>query len=175
MADTKIERVSSFSDLGIQVDSKLEWSEHINIITNKANQRLGLVKRTLGYNTSQAVKVQCYKSLIQPLLEYCTPLWSNCSRKNVERLESVQRRATAYILNDYKHDIDYRIRLISCDLLPLSFRREFLDLSFFVNILLENNCINFENYFRFAVATGTTDELQLIPLVRRNNYQAIEK
>ena len=85
MAGTKIDRVASFSDLGVQVDRKLEWNEHINTITNKANQRLGLVKRTLGYNTSQAVKTQCYKSLIQPLLEYCTPLWSNCSRKNVEK------------------------------------------------------------------------------------------
>ena len=38
MQDTQIERVSSLTDLGLVVDSKLNWNEHITEITNKANQ-----------------------------------------------------------------------------------------------------------------------------------------
>ena len=174
MSGTTIDSETSFSDLGVLVDTKLEWSEHINNITNKANQRLGLVKRTLGYNTSSTVKLQCYKSLIQPLLEYCTPVWSNCSRKNAEKVESVQRRATAYIMNDYQHERDYKTRLTTCDLLPLSYRRIFLDLSFLMNSLLENNCINFETHFKFLPATRTRDDLIISALNTKRNYHLLE-
>ena len=74
-------------DLGIKVNNKLNWNEHVEYIAKKANQRLGLVKRTLGYKMKDEIKLQCYKTMVQPLLEYGTMLWSNTSRKNIERIE----------------------------------------------------------------------------------------
>ena len=140
------------TDLGLIVDSMLTWNEHIIDINNKASQRLGLLKRTLGYKINQSIKLHCYKFLVQPLLEYCTPIWSNFSRKNVEKLEAVQRRGTSYILNDFKHEIDHRARLSQCEILPLSYRT-YLVLSFLVNILHESNYLDFEANFRFLPAT----------------------
>ena len=156
------------------VDSKLEWTEHITNITNRANQRLGLVKRTIGYKASSAIKLQCYKSLIQPLLEYCTPVWSNCNRQNVEKIEAIQRRATSYILNDFQHEMDYRTRLTQCELLPLSYRRSFLDLSFFMSMLLDSNCINFESHLKFLPQTRTRDDLTLSALNQNHRYALFE-
>ena len=68
MHNTSIERVTSFTDLGLAVNSKLNWTKHIKSIMSKANQRLKLVKRTLEYNTDQSMKLHCYKTLVQPLL-----------------------------------------------------------------------------------------------------------
>ena len=50
------------------------------------------------------------------------PLWSQIWRplqlKDIKPIESVQRRATKFILNDYA--TDYRSRLIKLHILPLS-------------------------------------------------------
>ena len=133
-------RVKSLSDLGLIVDERLSWNEHTISISNKANQRLGLVKRTLGYNASKDIKLQCYKSMVQPLLEYRTSIWSNCSRKSIERIENVQRRGTRYILNDYQHLMDYKTRLNRCEFIPLSYRRVYLDLTSLMIVIMEMNC-----------------------------------
>ena len=111
MDNQTINRETSLSDLGIIVDEKLKWNEHVANINKKAKQRLGLVKRTLGHNIKPEVKLQCYKSLIQPVLEYCTPLWTNTARKNIEKVETVQRKATKYITNDY--DNEYRVMIMT--------------------------------------------------------------
>jgi hypothetical protein len=39
-----------------------------------------------------------YKSIVRPLLEYCTPVWSPYLKKDVRKIESIQRRATKLIL-----------------------------------------------------------------------------
>ena len=45
---TVIKDVKSFKDLGITISKDLTWSEHISTILNKANQVLGLIRRTVG-------------------------------------------------------------------------------------------------------------------------------
>ena len=156
-----LEKVSSFCDLGIMVNSSLNWNDHVNSITNKASQRLGIVKRTIGFSASEEVKKACIKTFVLPLLEYGTQLWGNCNFKSASRVEQVQRRASRYILNEYNSDYDYRTRLIKCDMLPLSFRRSFLDLSFLLKLLHEENCLNFLSYYTFLPETRTRDGFSL--------------
>ena len=58
-----------------------------------------------------------------------------------------------------------------CGLLPLTYRRIYLDLSFYMSILLEENCLDFSTYFEFLPATRTRDALTL----RNNNSQCKHK
>jgi hypothetical protein len=141
--NTHLNRVHSFNDLGILVTSNLTWDIHIENCISKANQRLRLVKRTIGFNVDQKVKLMCYKSLIRPLLEYATMLWSGTTKKNVSRLESLQRRATVYITNN--PNLDYKYRLLICELLPLTLRRDYLDIVYMYNLindLVDTNLLN---------------------------------
>ena len=71
-----LERVTSFTDLAVIVSHDLTWNKHDNACISKARRTLGYVKRTLGYNVNRDVKNWCYKSLVRPLLEYGTMLWS---------------------------------------------------------------------------------------------------
>ena len=87
---------------------------------------MGLVKRMLGFNVNHSVKLVCYTMLIRPILEYCTYLWSPVNKQLITYVESVQRQFTKYILNDYTSS--YKERLIECSLLPLTFRREYLQI-----------------------------------------------
>ena len=60
--------------------------------------------------------------MVMPLLEYGSTIWSNCNKKNMEKIESIHKRGTRYILNDFNYAMDYKTRLNACNLLPLSFR-----------------------------------------------------
>jgi hypothetical protein len=131
ISNTPIDRVFSFNDLGVLVTHKLKWDEHINSCIKKANRRLGLVKRTVGYTCSSPVKLLCYTTLVRPLIEYSSQVWSCNVKKLIVNLESVQRRATKFILNDFSSP--YFDRLNSLKLLPLALRREYLDLVYFFN------------------------------------------
>ena len=59
-----------------------------------------------------------YCSLVRPLLEYFTPLWSGTSRKNIKSLETIQRSMTRYML--HYADIDYEDRLLQLNILHLA-------------------------------------------------------
>ena len=62
--------------LGLPITSDLQWNQHINNITNKANSILGLLRRNLGI-PSQTIKTHAYQSLV-PLrshLEYASTVW----------------------------------------------------------------------------------------------------
>ena len=59
-------------------------------------------------------------------------VWCPQSINLIERTEQIQRRATKFILNlPYLCSESYRERLISLDLLPLSYWHKYLDLVFF--------------------------------------------
>ena len=53
--------------------------------------------------------------------------------KDINPIESVQRRATKYILNDYTSD--YRSRLVKLNVLPVSMLLELNDICFFIKSL----------------------------------------
>ena len=106
-------------DLGVSVESDLTWNIHVGNIVKKAFNVLWFLKRTLGDSVSHVVKKTFYCSLVRPHLESSSIVWSVITKKNLKLLESVQRRATKFITNDYRSD--YKTRLSSCGLLPLSF------------------------------------------------------
>ena len=70
--ETNIKKqVTSVKYLGITINEKLQWSEHISKITNKANGTVSFLCRNLK-NYPSHIKNSCYKSLA-PVLEYgCT-------------------------------------------------------------------------------------------------------
>ena len=89
-------RVERFTDLGLTVNNRLTWDDHIDLCVKIANMRLGFVKHSTGYTVHNDIKKQCYTSLVRLLLESSSILWSGCSKKCLTKLESVQRRATRY-------------------------------------------------------------------------------
>ena len=49
MLDDTIELSNEEKDLGITIDSKLNFQQHINIQVKKANTKLGIINRTFNY------------------------------------------------------------------------------------------------------------------------------
>jgi hypothetical protein len=49
MLDDTIELFNEEKDLGITIDSKLNFQQHINIQVKKENKKLGIINRTFNY------------------------------------------------------------------------------------------------------------------------------
>ena len=71
---SKLEQVDCASYLGITVNIKLKWSEHISSISSKASRSFGLIKRNL-WNFPRKVRETAYTSIVGPQLEYARASW----------------------------------------------------------------------------------------------------
>jgi len=150
----QLETVTEMNDLGIIISSNFRWNLHTTTMTKKAERQLWLVIRTLGFNSPRKAKLQSYISMVRSIIEYGSIIWTTKFKHNIQDIESIQRKATNYILNNppyySPHHIDYKTRLIQLNLLPTSYRREILDIVFFLKCLHRKSCYNISEYTSFA-------------------------
>jgi len=123
--EVEICQIDNEKDIGVTFNNKMKFDTHIANIVNKANQRLGLIKRSFEF-IDKDMFLLLYKSLVRPILEYATVIWSPWLKKDIVAIEQVQRRATrlVYELND----LDYEQRLRTLGLPTLIYRRERADM-----------------------------------------------
>jgi len=132
-------------DLGVEIDSNLDFTLHIDRVIKSAYQKIavlfkGFISRDPGILTS------AYKVYVRPTLEYCSEVWSPYLLKHIEALENVQRYFTRRInnLNLY----EYVDRLTILNLESLEIRRLKKDLKMYHKIVhgsIDLNCNDFFN------------------------------
>uniref|UniRef100_K7F0X6 Reverse transcriptase domain-containing protein n=1 Tax=Pelodiscus sinensis TaxID=13735 RepID=K7F0X6_PELSI len=83
-------------DLGVTVNHKLNMSEQCDAVAKKANMILGCINRCVVSRTREVI-LPFYSTLVRPQSEYCVQFWAAHFKKDVEKLERVQRRATRMI------------------------------------------------------------------------------
>ena len=71
MSGRQLEVTVSHIYLGIGINNKLNWAEHISNKASMTNKVLGLLLRSL-HSCSPFVNETAYKSLVRPKLEYCS-------------------------------------------------------------------------------------------------------
>uniref|UniRef100_A0A1X7TYV7 Reverse transcriptase domain-containing protein n=1 Tax=Amphimedon queenslandica TaxID=400682 RepID=A0A1X7TYV7_AMPQE len=118
---------NTIRDLGVHFSSDLLWSNHITIVIAKAYKMLGFLKRSFSCNDI-TVRKRLYVTLVRSLLSYGSQVWRPSLIRDIVNLERIQRRASKFILSDYK--CTYKDRLIRLSLLPLAMYLEYLDISF---------------------------------------------
>jgi hypothetical protein len=115
-----LEETTEEKDLGVLISSTLKPSAHIVAAVNKANQILGLIRRSFTYMDIPLMK-QLYTSLVRPHLEFGNIILHPHLKGDMGLLERVQHRATRMIPGLAK--LDYEARLAKMDLPSLAFRR----------------------------------------------------
>ena len=116
----ELEQVQYEKDLGNIFDIDLKFSQQIQENITKANQRIGLIRRNFKY-LNRTTFLMLYQSLVHPILDYCSLVWTVLYIKHSEALERVQRHATE-LLHGIK-DLSYPQRLRTLDLPTLIYRR----------------------------------------------------
>ena len=79
------------------------WNHHLNSTIKKANSILGFLRQNLKVSNEQT-KTAAYSSMVRPLLEYCSTVWSPYTKEYIQKVQMVQRRAARYLTNCY-HNI----------------------------------------------------------------------
>ena len=72
-----IEKVANEKDLGVIIDSKLTFRDHITSKVNLANRNLGIIFRTFTF-----LDTEIFLNLYKPHLEYATVVWSPLYKKD---------------------------------------------------------------------------------------------
>ena len=163
-----LENVTVAKYLGINIDCHLTWSKHIDTISGKASSTLSFLKRHLK-SCPPKVKEQCYNTYVRPTLEYACSVWDPHLKKDIYKLERVQRRAARFVTNNYNFQTDCLTLLKDLNWTPLRERRAKTKTTLFYkakhNLLhIPLNHLNFNNKntrsstkFNYAVPRSQTN------------------
>ena len=83
--------------LGVSLDDRLSFDEHVNYMYTKASQKLGILRRSREY-LDKSTSLIPYKSLVLPHLDYCDLVYMNTTVQNLIKLQLIQNGACRTIL-----------------------------------------------------------------------------
>ena len=92
MAGLYVEEVSTHCHLGVRLQSDGKWSDQIDHMVRKAEERIKIMKAYSRRLNRQALR-QLYLSYVRPILEYASQVWCNCTLGQETLLECVQLAA----------------------------------------------------------------------------------
>jgi len=142
--DSILKESDSERDLGVIIDKNLKFSEQCSKVAHSANITLGMIKRTI-HHKSKSVITRLYKALVRPQLEYCVQAWRPYLKKDIDKLERVQHRATKMITECSK--LSYENRLKVAGLTTLDDRRDRGDLIETFKVLKGLSKLDYQNLF----------------------------
>ena len=149
LSNAMLKCVDSYKDLGVIMSRDLSWSNHVDVSVNKANKVRGLLKCTVSSKNREIFSVP-YRSLVRPILEYASLVWSPFFLNDKLAIESVQRRASRIALGQKRREMSYEKR---CKLLgwsTLERRREHFSLVVCYKTVFEFNWLESRDYFEYC-------------------------
>jgi len=90
LSGCSLDRITRVDDLGVILDPKLKFSDHISSIVNKARGVLGFIKRWSKEFDDLYLTKTLFISLVRPILEYESPVWSPQYAVHSDLIELVQ-------------------------------------------------------------------------------------
>jgi hypothetical protein len=155
-------RPNSYVDLGVIIDSKLSFEQHICNIVSKARQRVSILFR--GFVTRNLyVMRQAFVSYIRPILEYNSIVWNPSPIFLIDLIEHVQRNFSKRIPS--LSSLPYPERLALLDLEPLELRRLRFDLTYFFKVF--NHLTPFNPSDMFLIYTPIASSRSNSPNLQR--------
>ena len=157
--------ITQCTDLGVSYDTHLSFSAHISRIVSIASGRAKCILKCFSSRDSSLL-LRAFCTFVRPLLEFSSIIWSPYYKKNINKLESVQRSFTKAI--DKLHSCSYKERLLNLNLVSLQHRRLISDLLMCYKILHGLVDIDAPCFFTRAHCTSTRGnslKLAKIPVV----------
>ena len=121
-AGTIIDDKEHVRDLGVTMSSDCTFKEHISKICQSARNMCSWILRTFK-SRSPDLMLTTWKSLVLPILDYCSQLWSPQKKGEIQQIEQIQKSFTRkiWMVNGKEN---YWNRLRSFHLHSLERRRE---------------------------------------------------
>lgn len=94
-----IANVTTQRDLGVYFDDSFSFKHHIQIVTGRVQQLMGIAYRISQEINNRSILLAIYNIYIRPIIEYAAPIWRHCPKKDIEMLDRFHRRITKTALN----------------------------------------------------------------------------
>ena len=128
--NNSLKHVTQVKDLGVNISPDLKWDTHINTILAKANRMLASLRGNSVMSFITDHRRLLYLTFVR-YHGYACEVWAPSTICSITKIESLQRRASKFILNtQWQEDISYHKRLSRLNLLPLTYWHEVKDLIF---------------------------------------------
>ena len=95
-----VKSVNSVKLLGVTIDNKLRFKEHISTMCQKAGKQMGALAR-LSNVFNQETKMLLMQSFILSHFLYCSVVYHYCSRSDIIKLEKVQKKGLRFVHQDF--------------------------------------------------------------------------
>ena len=103
ISDQKISSENCVKLLGIEIDNKLCFKQHISTLCKKASNQLnaiGRIQKYMGFKEKEVL----LNSFVYSNFNYCPLVWHFCSSKSLNKIEKIQERALRLLQNDFTSD-----------------------------------------------------------------------
>ena len=95
--DEEIESINSL--LGVVLDNKLNFSEHVKLMCSKPNSKIGVLTKMRKLEPEKT-KWRLFKSVILPGLKYCLIVRLFIRASDKRKLERMQEKRLRAVFND---------------------------------------------------------------------------
>ena len=139
-----LERVEAIRDLGVWLDTKLTFGNHINFAVSKANRALGVLIRSLQTGSNRGSFncnpiLSAYFGNIRSVLEYGCVIWGGACKTQLDRLEKIQHKFLIWLssfknTSNQPHSVDYKDLMQSFNVTSLAHRRLQYDIMFIYKV-----------------------------------------
>ena len=85
--------------LGVVITSNLKWNDHCQRVVHRPTQSLNRLRRAM-YGCTDRAKASAYLAIVRPH-QYYNVVWTLHTSKNIDLIESVQRRAARWIKSSF--------------------------------------------------------------------------
>ena len=113
----ELTQVNSAKYLGVIIDHKLNWIEHISYVKCKMSKSIGLKYKARQFLTKKAL-LMLYNAYIFPYMTYCIEVWGCASQTQLNRLFLLQKKLIRIM--SFSHYLAHTNPLfLSMEVLPL--------------------------------------------------------
>jgi hypothetical protein len=142
--DTSLEIVDDIRDLGIILDSKIDFHKHVTNVCKSASRLLGFIMRTSSEFSSFSVVKVLYDAYVRSKLEYAAIVWDPHEKKYSLMIEKIQRKFARWLYKKYNgyypflYPSSFVYGMVGLDSLIL--RRKFLLIVHYLSIIHNRIC-----------------------------------
>ena len=102
----EVEIVNVFKFLGCLISNDLKWTNHIDDILKKAQQRMYFLRQLKSFRVSKRILINFYQACIESILTNSILVWYNAAcKKDTGKLDRVVKNAS-YLIGQQMDSID---------------------------------------------------------------------
>ena len=173
--NNSLKYVTQIKDLGVSILLDLTWDTHINTILAKANRMLAFLQCNSAMSLIKDRRKLLSLTFVRSYIGYASEVWAPSTISSITKIESLQWRATKFILNiHWQEDISYHECLSRCNLLPLTYWHEVKDLIFYFKCHAGRYTLPIADYVKpkgTCLTHHSSDQDVLIPKCRTKLFQ----